>query len=338
MAKHNRGKGERGPSGGGEREQSAERKKVKREIGQESINAVNKYYERKRGEKHSAAEAESAEAKPASNETLDEDLEAYARELREATDKRGQQKYSEATIQKAIEAKKSGEEFSLDDYEAEQRKLAQEAFEQKRQAEMKNILAGRTPEVAVREMTRDMKKLADEILRMDQVVYLDPAMAEYQKGQIRQATEQYGSMSLRRDRVLAEMAEAQQEAALFEQEETSPVSGEFDGADEADANTAEKLSLAAIDQLMSELGEQDTELRTLLEKKRQEIEQRASTEVDEDLFAQVDQGVKDMAEQTEAGVKADQRSQEYWDAMAAMAAEAEEHPGRWMSEEEKVII
>ena len=321
MARRN--KGERAPSGGGEREKSAERKKVEQEIGKETVNAVDKYYERQ-GKKAERAS--------------DEELAQLEKMLRETTDGRNQQKYSEETIQRALEAKKNGEEdFDINAYEKEQRKLAREAFEKKRKAEMKNILAGRSPEVAAREMTQDMKKLAGEIEEMKTERYLDPEMHEYQKKQLEQAMAQYGSMSMRRERVFEEMSEAQQEAVLYEQDETSPVSGEAEElTGEADVNTAEKMTSAAYDAVIASLGAQDAALREMLEKKKAELESR-----DQELFEQVDQGVQNLADETEAAVQEEaeaQRSQEYWDNMAAMAAEAEANPGRWMSEEEKAEL
>ena len=51
--------------------------------------------------------------------------------------------------------------------------------------------------------------------------------------------------------------------------------------------------------------------------------------------------MQNLADETEAAVQEEaeaQRSQEYWDNMAAMAAEAEANPGRWMSEEEKAEL
>lgn len=76
MARRN--KGERAPSGGGEREKSAERKKVEQEIGKETVNAVDKYYERQ-GKKAERAS--------------DEELAQLEKMLRETTDGRNHQKY-----------------------------------------------------------------------------------------------------------------------------------------------------------------------------------------------------------------------------------------------------
>ena len=244
-----RNKGERAPSGGGEREKSAERKKVEQKLGGEAMKHTPSEKEKARDQYHARQEKKAERAS-------DEELAQLEKMLRETKDSREQQKYSEETIQRALEAKKNGEEdFDINAYEKEQRKLAREAFEKKRKAEMKNILAGRSPEVAAREMTQDMKKLADEIEEMKTERYLDPEMHEYQKKQLEQAMAQYGSMSMRRERVFEEMSEAQQEAVLYEQDETSPVSGEAEElTGEADVNTAEKMTSAAYDAVIASLG------------------------------------------------------------------------------------
>ncbi len=334
MAKRKGGEG--APVGAGERKENS-RKKAERALGKRAIDATvaeDKWHGRRR--RHERAEQTPVEEGTPNNKSeqiSEAELEAYAQSLRDEKDKRGGQKYSEATIQRAIEARKKGEDFDLQAYEDEQQKLAREEYEKKRQAEIEKILAGRTAEVAAREMTRDMKKLAAEIERMNEEVYLDPGMREYHRKQLEEATRQYGAMGLRRDMILETMSEAQQESVIYEAEEESPVSGAFDDVEgTAGANTAEKMSVAALDAVMSMLGEQDAELRQLLEEKKAELEQKAEGTDEEEQSSTADPESQD-----DSGTNEPEQG-DYWQRMAALAAEAEDNPGRWMSEEERQAL
>lgn len=329
MAKRKGGEG--APVGAGERKENS-RKKAERALGKRAIDATvaeDKWHGRRR--RHEGEEQTPVKEDAPKNEQINEaELEAYAQSLRDEKDKRGGQKYSEVTIQRAVEARKKGEDFDPQAYEDKQRELAREEYEKKRQAEIEKILAGRTAEVAAREMTQDMKKLAAEIERMNEEVYLDPGMREYHRKQLDEATKQYGAMGLRRNMILETMSEAQQESVIYEAEEESPVSGAFDDVEGADANTAEKMSAAALDAVIGMLDEQDAELRKLLEEKKAQLGQKAEGADEEEQSSTADQESQD-----DGGTNNEPEQGDYWQRMAALAAEAEDNPGRWLSEEER---
>ena len=132
MAKRKGGEG--APVGAGERKENS-RKKAERALGKRAIDATvaeDKWHGRRRrheGEKQTPVEENTPKNK---NEQISEaELEAYAQSLRDEKDKRGGQKYSEATIQRAIEARKKGEDFDPQAYEDEQqissRRIREEA-------------------------------------------------------------------------------------------------------------------------------------------------------------------------------------------------------------------
>jgi len=293
-----------------------------------------------------AVNAEAAEGKTGDQKRDSEDryfdrqkLKEYKKALSAEVDRYGNPKYSDETVRRAVIAKRQGEEFDLDEYEDGVRRARAEA-EAVRQREIESILGGRELVTAVREMTIDMERLEKEIAELKGDVYFDPEMKKYQKRQLEQARAQYTSMSVRREKLLGEMTEAEQEMALYEEDETSPVSGEFDGVNEADANTERKVVRAQCEALLEKLGEQDAELKAALEKKMAELDA-----TDDEMFEQVDRGVQDTAEAMEADVREEAhkeevreeeaRKEEYWQNVAALAEEARMHPGRWMSDEEK---
>lgn len=265
-------------------------------------------------------------------------LNDYAELLRNM-EYRGRRKYSEATIQRAVEAKRNGEDFDLDDYEAIQISIAREQYEQKRQRKIESILAGRTPEVAVLEMTRNLNHLEEEINRMSSSVYIgsgkdsdrDKEMRRYYRDQYQTAMDEYGLMMHWRELVLGAVPPEVRAAISYKMNEESPVSGEHGNEGEANTHTRRLVEIAAIDTTMSALGnsEEDRQLREALERKKQAL---MGNDADGEADGGDDSGNSDVeGDSSDSG--GDEVEDDYEQRMSEYANEVSE--GRLMSDEEK---
>lgn len=125
-------------------------------------------------------------------------------------------------------------------------------------------------------------------------------------------------------RVLARKEMARQGKEVIDPNET------FVDADEAAWHTKGKLLLQSYDEVIADLKKSGkTQDLSVLERQRDEVIEKLENreKVDESDFARTEE-----LQRAEQDV---QQDQEYWQKMAAMAAEAEANPGRWMSEEER---